>query len=117
MMQKSEQAPFGLGEKTIIDTNVRRVWQIDPKHIKIKNPEWKDYMNKLCGHIKKDFVITKNIKCEFYKSLIYEKGSFFKPYKDSEKEDGMFATLIICLPCEHKGGELIIEHDGLSGAI
>ena len=52
------------------------------------------------------------IKAELYKLLIYDKGGFFAPHRDSEKVAGMFGTLIIVLPAHHKGGELIIRHAG-----
>lgn len=44
--------------------------------------------------------------------LIYDKGSFFAPHRDSEKTPGMFATLVVCLPSRHEGGTLIVKHDG-----
>ncbi len=47
-----------------------------------------------------------------YKLLVYEKGDFFLPHKDSEKEPGMFGTLVIGLPSAHTGGELVIRFDG-----
>ena len=30
LISKATQAPYGRGEKTLVDTNVRRVWQIEP---------------------------------------------------------------------------------------
>ena len=30
----------------------------------------------------------------------------------TEKAEGMFATLIICLPSEHCGGEIVLSHHG-----
>jgi predicted 2-oxoglutarate/Fe(II)-dependent dioxygenase YbiX len=45
---------------------------------------------------------------------LYEKGGFFKPHRDTEKEDKMFATLIIQLPTEYEGGQLIVNHNGLN---
>ena len=46
------------------------------------------------------------IGATLYKLLIYEKNGFFLPHIDSEKEKGMFGTLIIGLPSKHKGGEI-----------
>lgn len=53
-----------------------------------------------------------SISAVLYKMLIYEKGDFFLPHKDSEKEKGMFGTLIIGLPAKHTGGELFVRFDG-----
>lgn len=42
--------------------------------------------------------------------LVYEKGGFFLPHRDSEKHDGMVASLIVVLPNPFEGGELIVRH-------
>ncbi|CAG7564920.1 unnamed protein product [Fusarium equiseti] len=44
-----------------------------------------------------------------YKLLLYESGSFFKPHKDSEKENGMIGTCIVCLPSQHEGGDVLLS--------
>jgi len=49
---------------------------------------------------------------KLYKLLLYEQGGHFLPHKDTEKEKGMFATLIVQLPSRHTGGELIVSHGG-----
>lgn len=33
----------------------------------------------------------------------YEEGGFFQEHRDTEKENGMFATLVIILPSEFEG--------------
>lgn len=53
------------------------------------------------------------ISAHLYKLLIYEKGDFFLPHKDSEKEKGMFGTLIIGLPSKYTGGELVVSYEGV----
>ena len=40
--------------------------------------------------------------------LLYKKGGHFKKHRDTEKEKGMFGTLIIQLPSIYTGGELIV---------
>jgi hypothetical protein len=44
-----------------------------------------------------------------YKLVLYEDGGFFKPHKDSEKEPGMFASLVVQLPCRHSSGALVVR--------
>src|SRR5271165_7390515 len=44
LIAPAEQAPYGRGEKTILDTDVRRVWQIDPKKFSLKNCEWDTHL-------------------------------------------------------------------------
>jgi hypothetical protein len=52
------------------------------------------------------------VSAEFYKLLVYDEGGFFVAHRDSEKTGGMFGTLVVVLPSEHEGGELIIRHAG-----
>ncbi len=42
--------------------------------------------------------------------MIYERGGFFSAHRDTEKADGMIATLSITLPAAGTGGELIVRH-------
>src|SRR5438552_18541560 len=35
-----EQAPYGKDEETIVDTSVRRVWQLKPEHCSLTNRDW-----------------------------------------------------------------------------
>lgn len=42
----------------------------------------------------------------------YENGGHFRPHKDTEKEAGMFGTLVVQLPTAqgHEGGALVVRH-------
>src|SRR5690606_525280 len=42
----------------------------------------------------------------------YEPCGFFVPHRDTEKVDGMCATLVVCLPSRYEGGELVVRHQG-----
>lgn len=110
----SEQAPFGRGEDTIVDTSVRNVWQIAPDQFELTNPQWNGALQKIIDdHIKKELGLhDAKVQWEAYKLLIYEKGSFFKVHRDTEKIPNMFATLVVSLPSEHKGGDVLIGHTG-----
>ena len=44
-------------------------------------------------------------------------GGHFKPHRDSEKEDGMFGTLIIQLRTSYRGGILGLNHNGVERSI
>lgn len=50
-----------------------------------------------------------HVEAHPYKLLLYEEGGHFQKHKDSEKESGMFGTLLIQLPAAYEGGELLIE--------
>lgn len=109
----SRQAPFGKGSKTVTDVSVRSTQEIDAEQIKFNNPNWGKTIQKIVKSVKEEFAIeNKEVSASLYKFLIYKEGDFFLPHKDSEKEKGMFASLIIGLPSKHSGGELIVKFDG-----
>jgi len=113
----AEPAPYGRGEETILDTNVRRVWQLDPALISIENPVWFELVDTLVSRCVSAFEVEHSVEYDAYKMLIYEEGCFFVPHRDSEKEDGMFATFVLSLPSAHEGGQLHIHHDGQTKVI
>jgi hypothetical protein len=112
LIRKATQAPYGRGEDTVVDTNVRRVWQLEPSQFELRNPEWKTCLTTMVDAVRKEFGIKQKVTPKLYKLLIYEKGSFFTPHRDTEKLPGMFATLVVALPSRHEGGTLIVRHGG-----
>ena len=113
LITKAHKASFGKGSKTILDTNVRSAWEIDDEALTFNGKGWDAFLKKALSHIKPDLGIDDySISASLYKMLIYEKDDFFLPHKDSEKEKGMFGTLIISLPSKHTGGELLVRFDG-----
>src|SRR5207237_1120219 len=94
-----------------VDTGVRRVWQIEPKQFALHNPDWDGLLQGIVDRVQIEFGIKGSVQADLYKLLIYEKGSFFAPHRDTEKVEGMFATLVVCLPSRHEGGTLIVRHD------
>ena len=39
-LKKHAGTPYGKGTKTVVDTDVRRVWEIDADQVALKNDEW-----------------------------------------------------------------------------
>lgn len=77
------------------------------------NPAWNEFVNEVvAAKIKDELFLEFSFTPSLYKLLLYKTGSFFKPHRDSEKVNGMFATLVIQLPSFYKGGQLIVRHDG-----
>src|SRR5690242_16219833 len=44
LISHCRQAPHGKGTKTVVDTSVRRVWRLEPKHFTLTNPDWKGFL-------------------------------------------------------------------------
>ncbi len=108
----AHKAPFGKGTETVMDTTVRSAWEIDADQLSFENEAWEGFLEKIVKKVKKELGLNQKIAANLYKLLIYEKGDFFLPHKDSEKEKGMFGTLIVGLPSKHTGGKLLVRFDG-----
>lgn len=113
LIKIAHKAPFGKGSETILDNTIRSAWEINADQIRFSNPKWQDLLSSILKETKQKLGIESNNICaNLYKMLIYEEGDFFLPHKDSEKEKGMFGTLILGLPSKHSGGELIVSFEG-----
>jgi len=109
------QAPHGRGMNTVVDTNTRKTWELNANKFSFTNPLWKDALKSLVKRIATTICPSsaQGVKAEMYKLLLYSPGDHFKEFhRDTEKSEGMFATLIVQLPSVYTGGKLIIEHGG-----
>ena len=108
---ESEQAPYGRREETIVDTNVRNALQLDASKVKI-GTRMQHKITSLIPSLRTELGCDGfTISALPYKLVLYEEGGFFLPHRDTEKVPGMFATLVIQLPAEHTGGELVVQHN------
>lgn len=113
LKRHGEQAPYGKGEQTLVDTNVRRVWHLTPEHFQLTNPAWDTFIEQTLQQVQAELGLEKQkLEAHLYDLLLYEKDSFFLPHRDSEKLDRMVATLVVVLPSRYEGGELIVRHEG-----
>ncbi|KAJ3542327.1 hypothetical protein NM688_g5980 [Phlebia brevispora] len=47
----AEQAPFGMGERTVVDTSIRDTWQMDARTVKFRNPTWNTWLNNVVQEV------------------------------------------------------------------
>jgi len=105
----SEPAPYGRGPDTLVDPNVRRCHQLSADRIHLPpsfQPVLDDIVARACTHLG----VPGRAEARLYKLLVYGPGDFFVPHRDTEKEDGMFATLVVTLPSDGDGAALRVEH-------
>lgn len=106
----AKKAPFGKGSETIYNESIRKVWEIDSHLLKFHNPDWENNLNGILKKVKEGLGLkVDDISAHLYKLLIYEEGHFFVKHRDSEKEKGMFGTLVVGLPSQHVGGSLEVH--------
>ncbi|KAG7377430.1 hypothetical protein PHYBOEH_000877 [Phytophthora boehmeriae] len=107
-----EKSPFGRKKETLVDDKVRKSWQLDASQVELKNPLWEDGLAKLSSTIAERLGYKDvPLQCKLYKMLVYAEGGHFAKHKDTEKEDGMIATLVVQPPSLHEGGDLVVHRD------
>ncbi|PFH47025.1 hypothetical protein AMATHDRAFT_7154 [Amanita thiersii Skay4041] len=114
IIRHSSQAPYGHGDRTLVNPEVRDTWEISSSCVKFDNPTWEGFVQKvattiLCPELGVAQVASPP-RVEFYKLLLYQTGSHFLPHQDTPKTDGMFATMIILLPSKYTGGQVHLSH-------
>ncbi len=114
LIKVARPAKFGWREQTLLDKKVRDVWEIPKSKVKIDRRTWNKTLQPLLEQIQTELGMPEagKLKAHLHNLLVYEPGQFFQPHQDSEKLDGMVATLVVVLPCEHNGGDLIVDHRG-----
>ncbi|KAK1943010.1 hypothetical protein P3T76_005647 [Phytophthora citrophthora] len=113
LITQCQKSPYGHNMDTKMDENVRKSWQLSPDRVQINHPSWQPEFEKLTKTIA-DRLGYKGIQlqCLLYKLLVYEEGGHFLKHQDTEKEDGMIATLVIQPPSTHEGGDLVVYRNG-----
>jgi len=106
----AEPAPYGRGEQTLVDPSVRCSWQITPQQVHLGGRGWSATLDAILARVPEGLGVEPPVSAELHKLLLYEAGGFFVGHRDTEKAPGMFATLVIVLPSDFAGGELIIRH-------
>ena len=110
------QAPYGLGSQTIVDKKVRDCFQIDACHVTTTR-KWDEAIQSVVARTAEGLGLNSSqVTSKLYKLLLYEPGGHFEPHRDTEKERGMFATLIVQFPSDFAGGDLVVRHRGIDRA-
>jgi hypothetical protein len=113
IVQRAERAPYGKGGDTIVDTSVRKVWQIAPAKVRIGGKSWAANFETIVSKVRAGLGCDDaGVTAELYKLLVYDRGGFFLAHRDTEKAAGMFGTLVVTLPSTYRGGALRIRHAG-----
>ncbi|KAG8969697.1 hypothetical protein FRB90_010714, partial [Tulasnella sp. 427] len=109
-----------MGERTLVDKEVRDTWEMPAAEVFFDNPNWNGFVsgvtNEVCARLGVNTAASQP-RVELYKLLLYETGSHFLAHQDSEKVDGMFATIIIILPSTFTGGTVHLSHAGQKAVV
>jgi hypothetical protein len=67
----AEAAPYGRGDETVIDSEVRRTWQVDPAKVRIGGRHWDQTLEGLVVDIALGLGLSEPVTADFYKLLVY----------------------------------------------
>ncbi|KAL9064882.1 MAG: hypothetical protein Q9161_008585 [Pseudevernia consocians] len=45
------RAPFGQGDRTVVDESVRKTWQLNPDQFELRNPRWPSVVRKVTEQV------------------------------------------------------------------
>src|SRR5262245_34135772 len=67
-----EQAPYGKGEQTLVDTSVRRVWRLGPGRFALTNPDWGAFLQGIVAKVQEGLGLEKQkLEAHLYELLLY----------------------------------------------
>lgn len=85
LVAASHQAPFGMGQQTIVDTTVRQTWELSAADFELKNPAWQGFLDKLICKVATGLGVNttgQGVSAQLYKMLLYDEGAMFKPHQE-----------------------------------
>ena len=106
LLSKASKSSYGDGLETGNDENVRKSHEFTADKFHFENPEWnkqiENVFNKIAIKLGCTVENVKYVKGYPYKLLIYQKDGHFVEHRDTQKAEGMFATLIVQLPSKYQ---------------
>jgi hypothetical protein len=66
----AEPAPYGRGEETVLDRDVRRTWQIDSRGVRIGGRHWAKQLAELVATAACSLGVSEPVAADFYKLLV-----------------------------------------------
>ncbi|MFN3215580.1 MAG: 2OG-Fe(II) oxygenase, partial [Acidimicrobiales bacterium] len=109
-------AKYGHGTETVLDRRVRDTWEVPKSRVRVDKRRWNQTLLPILDTIRADLGLpdTTRLRAELHSMLVYESGQFFAGHQDSEKSDDMIGSLVVMLPSNSTGGDLLVEHRGQS---
>src|SRR5260370_41060437 len=66
----AERAPYGRGAATIVDTSVRRTWQIGPDRVRLDGKHWQGTLDRAVALAPEGLGVEETVSAEPYKLRI-----------------------------------------------
>ena len=70
LVKLCRQAPYGKGTETVVDTNVRRTWELDPEQFQLTNPKWDALLATIIGDAQEELGLEdRKLTAHLYKLI------------------------------------------------
>ncbi|KAJ3191321.1 hypothetical protein HK101_007882 [Irineochytrium annulatum] len=102
-------ATFGRGSKDTYDLTYRQALQLGTDNFSVN---WDPHGPLLAEIVESLARKDCEVVPQLYKLNVYGPGGHFKAHVDTPRGASMFGSLVVCLPSNHTGGQLILTQDG-----
>lgn len=106
-----QRSPFGRGEETVTDPDVRDAWEAPASDVKLPGLPTGELFRLACDLLGPR-AHKQNTELVLHKLCLYQQGGHFAPHVDAMHRPGHVATLVFQLPFMHTGGELLVAPPG-----
>ena len=107
LLEACSIASYGHKGQDVVDKNYRNAFKLEPDNF---FTSFYVCSTPILQEIQSIIPTVVGLKAELYKLNIYARGGFFKAHVDTPRSEKMFGSLVVCLPTQFTGGELIVRH-------
>ncbi|PWY67615.1 hypothetical protein BO94DRAFT_503721 [Aspergillus sclerotioniger CBS 115572] len=111
-----QPASFGRGGEDILDPEYRRAGKLDPGYFATTfHPADFGIVDIVERTLLPDIssMRSRKLRVELYKLNVYSGPSgHFRKHVDTPRSEHQIGSLVVCLPCEFEGGNLVVRHNG-----
>ncbi|KAF7574171.1 P4Hc domain containing protein [Pyrenophora tritici-repentis] len=115
LVETTQPAGFGFQGKDIMDETYRKASKLDTSEFSINFCPYEVGIIDVIGQALLPRLpnSSQGILAKLYKLNVYQAPSgLFKPHIDTPRSGLQFGSLVVCLPCPHEGGQLVVRHQG-----
>jgi hypothetical protein len=109
LVDVASAAGFGRGAQEVFDPNYCSTLQLPSKYCSLSfHPSGTGILEEIARVFgtKKGWLIAQQGKINIYRT-----GAFFKQHLEVPKSTNMIGSLVVCFPCGHEGGQLVVYQD------
>jgi hypothetical protein len=113
LLASCDPATFGYQGQDILDSDYRKALKLDPSRFSINfHPADHGILQTIADTMLSLRTGSYSLSAVLYKLNIYETSGRFKAHVDTPRSESQLASLVVCLPVEHTGGQLAVRHAG-----